>query len=161
MDQPFRVVPSKEYQVKAVFLFNFTQFVEWPANAFSDPESPLIIGVLGKNPFGTYLGETVRDEKINGHPLVVKYFLKAEDAENCHVLFVNQSKPEELKKALAILKSRSILTVGDASTFIQNGGIIQFLTKSNKIRIQINAETAKAADLSISSKLLRLSESNP
>jgi len=157
MVQP-RAVPSKEYQIKAVFLYNFTQFVEWPANSFNEAESPLIIGVFGKNPFGTYLSETVHGEKISGHPLVVKYYSKVEDAEGCHILFVNQPKTTDLKKVLSQLKSRSVLTVSDASTFIQDGGMIQFLTKSNKIRLLINSEMAKASGLTISSKLLRLSE---
>jgi len=157
MVQP-RVIPSKEYQIKAVFLYNFTQFVEWPVSSFNEAESPLVIGVLGKNPFGTYLSETVRDEKINGHPLMVKYYSKAEDAEGCHILFVNQPKTTDLKKLLSQLKSRSVLTVSDASSFIQDGGMIQFLTKSNKIRLLINSEMAKTSGLTISSKLLRLSE---
>ena len=116
------------------------------------------MGVLFKNPFGTFLSETVRDDKINGHPLIVKYYSKVEDAEGCHILFVNQPKTTDLKKLLSQLKSRSILTVSDASGFIQDGGMIQFLTKSNKIRLLINSEMAKASGLTISSKLLRLSE---
>jgi hypothetical protein len=61
--------PDQEYQLKAVFLFNFAQFVEWPASAFPSPETPLVIGVLGEDPFGPYLDETVRGEKVNDRPL--------------------------------------------------------------------------------------------
>src|SRR2546430_1625474 len=64
--------PSAEYQLKAVFLFNFAQFVEWPAQASTEPDAPLVIGVLGQNPFGSYLDELVRGEKVGPHPLVVR-----------------------------------------------------------------------------------------
>src|SRR5881296_3853751 len=64
--------PVAEYQIKAVFLFNFAQFVDWPTNAFSEAQAPLVIGVLGEDPFGVYLDETVRGEKVNNRPVAVQ-----------------------------------------------------------------------------------------
>jgi hypothetical protein len=149
---------STEYQIKAVFLFNFTQFVEWPANAFPEKQSPLVIGVLGQDPFGTYLDETVKGEKVNGHPLVVRRFNNTDEASLCHILFIHSDKTEHLDQVLKTLKGRSILTVGDATDFARNGGMVRFFKENNKIRIRINLEATKAADLTISSKLLRLAE---
>ena len=60
---------ASEYQIKAVFLFNFAQFVDWPPGAFPDSTAPLVIGVLGDDPFGPYLDETVRGETVRGRPL--------------------------------------------------------------------------------------------
>ena len=157
MAQPRLDVPSKEYQIKAVFLFNFTQFVEWPAAAFAN-NSPFIIGVLGKNPFGNYLNETVQGDKVNNRPIIVKYYANTEDVGNCHILFVNLQKPAEIKAALAGLKGRSTLTVSDANNFTRHGGIIQFFTSNNKIKIRINIDAAADADLTISSKLLNVAE---
>jgi len=153
-----QTVTSAEYQVKAVFLFNFTQFVEWPVNAFSDPQAPLVIGVLGEYPFGLYLDETVKGETVNGHPLVIRRFERAEDANPCHVLFINSKKGDRLKQVLANLKGRSVLTVGDAADFARQGGMVLFSTENNKIRIRINLDATKATNLIISSKLLRLAE---
>src|SRR2546429_6482843 len=80
-----------EYRVKATFLFQFTQFVDWPANAFPNDRTPLVIGILGDDPFGRFLDETVRDETANGHPLLVERYRRVADVKNCHVLFVSGS----------------------------------------------------------------------
>lgn len=147
---------AREYQIKAVFLFNFAQFVEWPVESFKESNN-IIIGVLGNDPFGNYLEETVRGEQVNGHPLVVHRFKQIEDVKACHILFMNV--PDNLvKSTVANLKSRSILTVSDAAGFTQHGGMIRFFTEDNKTRIRINLTAAKSADLTISSKLLRLAE---
>lgn len=152
VDQP------PEYQVKAVFLFNFVQFVEWPATAFPDEESPLVISVLGKDPFGNYLDETVKGEKTNGHPVIVTRYQKPEEVKPCHILFINISREDQLTKTLELLKGKHILTVSDTRTFNRRGGMIQFVTTENKVRFQINLEATKNANLVISSKLLRLAE---
>lgn len=149
---------DREYQIKAVFLFNFTQFVDWPADAFTNPETPLVIGVLGKNPFGNYLKETVSDEKVNGHPLTIHYYTTIEEVKTCHILFINFSEKEKLDQSLAGLKGKSILTVSDAGTFLKQGGMIRFTTKNDRIQLQINPEAVKGSGLTASSQLLRLAE---
>lgn len=154
-------VPSREYQIKAVFLYNFAQFVEWPARAFPDAQAPLIIGVLGQDPFGGYLEEIVRGEKINEHPLSVQRYNNVSEAKNCHILFVNFTKAADLKEVFAALKFQSTLLVGDASNFILQGGMIRFFTENSKTRIQVNLEAVKDAELVISSKLLRLADVIP
>src|SRR5258706_2315457 len=151
-------VATKEYQIKAVFLFNFSQFVEWPTNAFPETQTPLVIGVLGEDPFGTYLEETVRGETVNTHPLVIQHYRHAEDIKACHILFISQSEAGRLDRIFEGLKGRNILTVGDVEGFAQRGGMIRFITEKNKIRLRINLEAAKAASLTISSKLLRPAE---
>jgi len=151
-------VPTKEYQLKAVFLFNFAQFVEWPTNAFPQAQAPLVIGVLGEYPFGTYLDEIVRGEEANRHPLVIQRYRQAEEIKTCHILFISQSEVDRLDQILASLKNRNILTVGDAESFVQRGGMIRFVTEKNKIRLRINLEAAKVANLTISSKVLRAAE---
>ena len=149
---------SREYQVKAVFLFNFAQFVEWPTNAFPEVQTPFVIGVLGEDPFGAYLDETVRGEKVNNRSLVVERYRRAEEIKTCHVLFISRSEVNRLAEILANLKGRNILTVGDAESFAQRGGMIRFVTEKNKLRLKVNLEAAKAANLTISSKLLRSAE---
>ncbi len=148
----------REYQIKAAFLFNFTQFVEWPATSFSTDKDPFIIGILGDTPFGSYLEELVSGEKVNGHRIVVQYFRDLEEIKICHILFINLSQTTRLEQVVAGLKGRTILTVSDMAGFLQAGGILRFFTKNNKILIQINPEAGKKANLVISSKLLRLSE---
>ena len=152
---------SPEYQLKAVFLFNFAQFVEWPASAFPGPDAPLVIGILGEDPFGPYLDETVRGEKVNDRPLVVRRFRSVEEISTCHILFISGREMGRLRGILDSLRGRSILTVGDVEGFATRGGMIRFITDQNRIRFRINLDAAKAADLTISSKLLRAAQIVP
>src|SRR5688572_10771685 len=77
---------AREYQLKAVFIYNFTQFVEWPSNAFSSDQAPMVIGILGTDPFGSDLEETIAGEKINGHPLLVQHYSTIEEVGACQIL---------------------------------------------------------------------------
>jgi hypothetical protein len=149
---------DRDYQVKAGFLFNFSQFVDWPPDAFASAEAPLVIGILGANPFGTYLTGMVSGETVKGRPLAVKHCEGLADAETCHILFINQPKDGQLSHILGNLKGKAILTVGDSPHFIAEGGVIRFVKNQRKIRLQINPQNAQAANLIISSNLLRLAE---
>jgi len=149
---------STENNLKAVYLFHFAQFVEWPEAAFPDAQTPLVIGVLGEDPFGGYLEETVRGEKVNNRPLVIERYRRAEEIRICHILFISRSEADRLEKIFAELKGRNILTVGDFDGFTKSGGMMRFVTEKNKTRLRINLEAAKAARLTISSKLLRPAE---
>ena len=146
---------SAEYQLKAVFLFNFAQFVEWPARAFRDPKAPLVIGILGEDPFGTYLDDLVSGEKIGERPLLVRRYQRAEDLTGCHIVFICRSEAGDLDKLVARLKNRCLLTISDVDSFTREGGMVRFATEKGKIRLRINVEAAKACELTISSKLLR------
>ena len=145
---------AKEYQVKAVFLYNFTQFVEWPAAG--QTTQPFIIGILGTDPFGRYLEETVAGEKVAGRSVIVQRFNDVSEINNCNILYINRIKLNE--ETLAALRRRGILTVSDHNSFIQQGGMVRFYTANNKIRFQINLPVTKAAQLNISSKLLRVAD---
>jgi hypothetical protein len=157
-DTSAQTAPSKEYQIKAVFLFNFAQFVEWPANAFTGPDSPIVIGVLGESPFGTYLDETVLGEKVNDRPVEVQRYSRVEEIKTCHILFISRSEASHLEQTLVSLKDRSLLVVGDGDDFTRRGGMIRLATIQNKVRLIINVDAAHVANLTISSKLLRSAE---
>jgi hypothetical protein len=156
-----QTAPAKEYQVKAVFLFNFAQFVEWPPAAFAAANSPLVIGVLGEDPFGAYLDETVRAERVANRPMQVQRYQRVDEITTCHVLFISRSEESRLGQTLASLKDRNILIVGDSDDFIQRGGMIQLATSEGKIRLRVNVDAARTANLTISSKLLRSAELVP
>jgi hypothetical protein len=152
------MAPSKEFQIKSVFLFNFAQFVAWPPEAFSGPQSPLLIGVLGEDPFGRALDDVVTGEAIMRRQLVVERFHRVEDIKSCHILFISTSEAEKFEQIFAALRGRPILTVGDAEGFSARGGMIRFRTDHNRIRLGVNVDAAQAAGLTISSKLLRAAE---
>jgi hypothetical protein len=155
---PAAMAAIGEYQIKAIFVFNFAQFVQWPPAALPTGQSPLVIGVLGADPFGAYLDEVVRGEKIEGHPLEVRRYGRIEDVNGCQILFISQSENDRLDRILADLKGRSILTVSEASGFGARGGMIDMVTVDHKIRLRINVAAARASTLTISSKLLRPAE---
>lgn len=147
-----------EYKVKAVFLFHFAQFVEWPEESFTRPDEPMVIGVLGADPFGQYLDDVVSGESIKGHPLQVERFGRLEEIDKCHILFVSTEGLGQLRTVLRELEPRATLTVGDNPAFIRAGGMIRFFSEDSKIRLQINPEAARSSGLMISSKLLRLAD---
>jgi hypothetical protein len=149
---------NREYQIKSVFLFNFTQFVTWPENAFPSAQAPFVIGILGNDPFGNYLKEAVSGEKVNGHPLLIERYTSPDQIKNCHILFITANEVNKTQELATKLKNEHVLTVSDANHFLKQGGMIRFFNKNNKIQIQINQEATKAAELTISSKLLRLAD---
>ena len=149
---------ASEAQVKAVFLFNFAQFVDWPPEAIPDSQAPLIIGILGGDPFGDFLDATVRGEHRGARPFVVHRYQRVEDITRCDILFISRSAGDRPDEILSRLKNRPILTVSDADGFAERGGMIRFVTDRSRIRLQINPEAAEAAHLTISSKLLRVAE---
>jgi hypothetical protein len=143
-----------EYQVKAAFLFNFSKFLEWPPEAMGQPNEPFVVGVIGNDPFGNYLDEIISGEKIMDHPMIVKRYNSIDEIDKCHILFINM--PGKTRDVLNTLKGKSILTVSDEEDFNGKGGIIKFYTDNDMIRLQINIDAAKAANLNVSSKLLRI-----
>jgi hypothetical protein len=138
-----------EYQVKAVYLFNFAKFIEWPAEARS---GPLTICVAGQNPFGDVLEETLHGEAVNDRPLTMRLIQAPEPG--CHIVFVPQGTATAAY--VRAVRGTPTLTVGESPDFIAEGGIINFVIEEGKVRFQIDAKAAERAELRISSHLLRL-----
>ena len=147
-----------EYEIKAAFLFNFANFVEWPSKTPANDNSTFIIGICGDNPFGDSLNKTVSGKTVNGRKIEIKYFKSSRDLKPCHILFVSTSEDNHLAKISNAAKDWHMLTVGETSNFTRNGGIIGFLVEDKKIKFEINTANAKKAELKISSKLLKLAK---
>ena len=145
-----------EYQVKAAFLFNFAKFVEWPPRAFASETAPLVIGILGDNPFHEDLAQTIRNKSIDSHPLELREVRSPTEFTNCHILFISTSEKERLPEILKALKGSSVLTVGETERFLETGGMVNFVLQGTKVRFQINNAAAAGAGLKISSKLMSL-----
>ena len=145
-----------EYQTKAAFLFNFAKFVNWPPRKFTEPDSPLIIGVVGSDPFGGLLEEQVQDQRINDRTVIVRHIQSIQELRKCHIVFVCRSEAERLGPILAAVRGDNVLTVGETDQFIPRGGIINFVMIGPTVRFQINNSAARHAGLKISSKLSSL-----
>ena len=141
-----------EQRIKTAFLYNFARFVNWPEAALQG-RSEFSLCTLGSTLFGEQL-DTLTGKTVHGKTLVVKRFDRAEDILDCQLVFIGQS--DELNETLWILKERPVLTVSNAAAFTEKGGMIQFRVIDNKIRFRINADAARTAGLTISSKLLSL-----
>ncbi|HEV2268828.1 MAG TPA: YfiR family protein [Steroidobacteraceae bacterium] len=148
-------------QVEAVFLFYFSQFVDWPNGAFADERSPIVIGVLGDDPFDGALDQAVAGERVNGRPIIVRRLTNIADAAGCHILYISASVGAQLPQILSTLKGRDVLTVSDLGNFVQSGGMIRFELIDQRVRLRINAQAAQSAGLKLSSKLLRAAAPGP
>ncbi|MDO8547920.1 MAG: YfiR family protein [Nitrospirales bacterium] len=152
---------ASEHQIKAAFLYNFVQFIEWPASAFKDAHSDFSLCVLGDDPFGTALERTIGGKIVKGRRLAVKRSGRLHDLTDCQLMFISSSERDHLTKTLDLLAGSSVLTVGDTDQFAHLGGMINLYVEENKVRFEINPQAAERSGLKISSKLLKLAKTVP
>ncbi len=144
-----------EYDVKVGFIYHFTKFIRWPKDAIKE-RGKFIIGVVGKDPFGTALDALAEKKKVNRRKLVIQRFSSPDEIKECHILFVSPSLHESLDKILKKVKGSPTLLIGDVPGFAKKGGGINFFLKNKKIRFEINRKALKKTGLKISSQLLNL-----
>jgi hypothetical protein len=149
---------SREYQLKAAFIFNFLPFIEWPADAFEGEKSPLIIGVVGADPFRGSLDMILKDKTVAGRPVVLKHFSDLGSVEKCQLLFVSSGEAGRMSEAHKKLDAMHILTVGDSDNFTRLKGAVRFYKEDNKIRFEVNTAALERAKLKVSAKLLKLAK---
>jgi|SRR5688572_23981079 len=147
-----------EYHLKAVYLFNFGQFVEWPASAFESPDNPFVLCIAGQNPFGTILDEVISGESVNGRAFTLKHVDDPARSGDCNIMFIGRNEAARLAPTVQALRGRSVLTVSDIDGAERQGVVITLFNERNRIRMRINLAAAKASNLVISSKLLRPAE---
>jgi YfiR/HmsC-like len=151
-------VALTEYQVKAAYLFNFLKFVEYPNESFADPLAPIVIGVLGDDPFGSALPQVVTGKTVQGRDLVTRSYRAGEDLRGAHILFISASEKKRLPVILSSLHGSTVLTVSDMEGFLDAGGMVQFLNENDRVRFAINVDATSRAKLKLSSKLLSLAK---
>lgn len=147
---------SLEYEVKAGFLYNFTKFIQWPEESFNGKNSPIVIGILGSDPFGEKFDRALSSEKSGGRSLIVKRFKTAADVEGCHIVFVSAREHEQLPRLFEKLKDTYTMTAGETEDFTRGGGVVRFFLEQGKVRFEINVTAAHRKKLEISSQLLNL-----
>jgi hypothetical protein len=147
---------SREYQVKAAMICNVMQFVEWPAGTFESESSPIVVTVVGENPFGSTLDHIAASKKIGGRGIVVKYAANSDKIERSQIVFVSESENANINHILEKAGGKGTLTIGEGDDFPWAGGIMRFYTEDGKLRFEINLEATEKAELKLSSKLLKL-----
>ena len=144
-----------EFQVKAVFVYNFVNFVEWPSSAFEQPSDPFVIGIAGHNVFGASLADAVVGETYRSRRIEIRYIENAAEAVKCHIVYI-ENTCDFFEQVLQSAGDKPILTIADTKDFMQKGGMIRFYLERNQLRMEINQRVASNRGLTISSKLLRL-----
>ena len=146
---------SREYRIKAAFLYNFAKFTEWPAGAFADAKAPLRLCILGEDRFhGAF--KALEGRIVKNRPIVASRPSSTDSLGQCHLLFIGASEHGRLGTILESLRGMPVLAVGDTPRFARSGGIIRLETVDNRVRFEINVEAAHHAKLKLDSRLLRL-----
>lgn len=151
-------VEFDEYQVKAAFLYNLTNFVSWPETSFDNAESPFIITILGKNLFKGSFKRLVENERIDNRQIQVKYINRIEDISKTHLLFISSRFENKIKSILQRTKIPGLLPVSDFAGFCNAGGVVNLLIDDQRINLEINLTAATQNKLKFSSKILRLAK---
>ncbi len=147
---------AQEYQIKAVFLFNFVNFITWPKNSFKQESDPFRICLLGEDPFGVVLDLTVENHTVEDRGLKVLRLKDVQMIRSCQILFVSNSEQARHKDILKTIRNLPILSIGDNDDFIQQGGMIKFFNHNSKIRLGVNPDALETVGLKANANLLNL-----
>lgn len=145
-----------EYKAKANFVVLISQFVDWPQSVFENSKEPFTIGIIGKDPFGSYLQTIARADKIDSRDIIIKNIAPGEECSSCHILFVTKGKYKRLAKIFSMVNGKPVLIIGDGEKFAWKGAHIGLYRYGRKIRFSVNLSSSKKSKLKISSQLLRL-----
>jgi hypothetical protein len=151
-----RADTALEYRIKAAFLYNFAKFIDWPEAAFSTEDAPVIFCVVGPDPFGDSLRGTVDGRKVGGRDIVIRLDVRPDQTTECHLVFSPNAQAGAVARILQQGVRAGLLTVGEGQGFLESGGIISLVVEDGKVRFDVNTEAAEAADLKVSSQLLKL-----
>jgi len=145
---------ASESEVEAVYVFKFSQFVNWPAQTAAS--SSLDICVLGDDPIAPFLDKTVHGENVNGRSVLSRHIVRVQDAQGCSILYISRSEASRLPQVLAAVKAWPLLTVSEIPDFVDKGGMIEFVLQSGRVRFEVNLAPASRAGLTFSSELLKV-----
>ena len=142
-----------EAEVKAVFLYNFAKYVDWPVQS-QGSSATIRMCVTAHPQFLAVLREAVRDEVINGRPLAAIGLDGLDGARDCDILYVGDAASPDAAAWINAVRGRQILTVGDGA--LVDGLVIAFVKDQNRVRFDISRQAAAKRSLAISSRLLGL-----
>jgi len=152
---PAAFAGTREYEIKAAYLYNFLNYIEWPNDSLPPVGGTITIGVVGENPFGPAL-DPLKGKQVKGRTLAVKEVSSAADLKGCQIVFISASEKDRYPQLLDSLKDARTVTVSEIDGFAQRGGMINFIYERNRVRFEINQDAARSKGLTISSELLKL-----
>ncbi len=149
---------AQEYQVKAVFLYNFANFVRWPQTTFTSQWTPFNICILGHDPFKQDIDVITENERVKKHAVKIKRLNSIVNVKKCQILFISRSETTHFTTIINIIRKYPILTVSDIDNFVTKGGMIQFFKHRKRIRFYIAPDTLKKSGLQANANLLRVAK---
>lgn len=153
---------SREYLIKAAFLYQFSNYVTWPEASFGSPADPFVIGVYRSNPFGDALDRIAETKTVGPRPIQARTISAPDGVEECHILFLPAAlSDEEIQEVLHTTAHTRVLLIGESEGFVKEGGDVQFFLDSDKVRFAINDVAIDEDDFKVSSKLLTLAKPAP
>jgi hypothetical protein len=147
---------SREYQLKAAFIYNFAQFVEWPGDTFAAPDAPLVIGVMGDPTLAATLEQACRGKTAGKHEIVVRSFSGVDSIRSAQILFIGAAERDRLPELIRRATAECVLTIGDFDGFTAASGMVRFLTEDNRLRFEVNLDAVTRGRLKFSAQLLKL-----
>lgn len=148
----------KEHEVRALYLFNFTKYLEWPSSPTNASDKPFVFGFLGDCPVRSDLQRVIETRTVGNRPVKIQVFTNAADMAACHVLYVRPEDMERWNRIREVLGNKPVLTVGEQNGFLNQGGMIEFVRHDIHIRFRVNAPVLRQSGLTVSSKLLAIAE---
>ena len=145
-----------EYMIKAAYLLNFARLVEWPRDAFISVDSPVTIGIVGTDPFGDALEQTVEGKRINNRRIAVQRLQWNQDLRRCQIVFISATDSARIGELTTRLAGLPVLIVGEARQLAARGATINFTIEDDRVRFEVNVEAARRARLTVSSQILRV-----
>jgi hypothetical protein len=149
---------DREYQIKAAFLLNFIRYTTWPEPCFDGPNAPVVLLVVGKDPFGDVLDDTFRGEQANGRRIVVERVRELPAEWKAHVIFCALGAKDERTDLIEHCRRRPVLVVGDTPGLAEDGAEINFFLSDKKTRFEINTDAVAEASLVMSPAVLKLAK---
>jgi len=153
-----RTAPAaEEYQIKAVFLYNFANFITWPKTV----SASFSVCVLGDDPFGQYLDSAfsvAQKQQGRWSSFEIRRTKNISETKSCHILFISESEQSRFKEIVSFTKNYAILTISDTEHFIEYGGMIEFFKQENRIKLSINSCTLEQVGLKAAADLLRIAK---
>jgi len=145
-----------EYQVKAAYLSKFGIFIDWPKTTFDTPQSPVVLCLVGADPFGDTLDKIVQGQHIGNRPVVIRRLKAVARDSGCTILYAGGSDEQSVDQALAAVNGLGVLTVTDSVPDSHAPGIVEFVVQDNRVRFNIDDQAAAKNGITISSHLLSL-----
>jgi hypothetical protein len=144
---------AEEYKLKAAFVYNFTNFIDW---GFSSAEEPFIIGIIGPSLIKGALEEIAKTKNVRNKKIIILEFNSPEEIVNCNILFISQKTTFPLEAILSKTVSKKTLTISENNGYALQGCCINFVLRNDKLKFETNLNAINSAGLKVSSQLLKL-----